>query len=74
MPTTEYVLIQDLLARVDALDAAAVALGAPDAPTLFAWLNNKAPAGSQTNFADPNASALVNVLRAPGDGYLGSLY
>lgn len=62
MPTREQIVEAGLLARLDALDAAAVALGAPDAVTLLQWLNGAGIRYGQTNFADPNASGLAQVF------------
>lgn len=74
MPTIEQIKAKQDRDRIDALDAAAVALGAPNAATLLAWLANAVPAGGQTNFANPNSSGLVAAIPEPRALYSGTLW
>lgn len=74
MPTLEQIKAKQDRDRIDALDAAAVALGAPDAATLLAWLANASPVEGQTNFANPNASGLIAALRTSREPYTGTLW
>ncbi len=62
MATREETLTADLTTRLDALDAAAVALGAPDAATLLEWLGNTNIRVGQTNFADSSANGTAAAL------------
>lgn len=74
MPTIEQIKAKQDRDRIDALDAAAVALGAPDAATLLAWLANASPVEGQTNFANPNASGQIAATMTPRGLYAGTLW
>ncbi len=62
MPTLDQITNAEQQTALDALDAAAVAIGAADLATLIAWLANTTLFDGQANLANPNASYLAAVL------------
>lgn len=62
MPTLDQITNASQQTTLDALDAAAVAIGAANLATLLGWLANTTIFSGQANFANSNASNLAAVL------------